>query len=242
MPRDLFTVPSAGRPSPRSTRLLPISIVLHVVLVCGAVIAPLLAVGELPDVPTRTIAVLAATRPVPEVTVRLQPRRSSRIPVSSTSVAPVVVSGAPPEGRMPDGSPEDVRTDSGGLATTTGYGTTHSVGAPGVFGPPAAGRGPAPGAGPLRVGGGIERPKKIRDVVPEYPAIARQAGIQGTVVIDAIIGPDGRVRQATIRESRPLLDQAALAAVRQWVYTPTRLNDVPVAVIMTVEVRFTLGR
>jgi protein TonB len=94
----------------------------------------------------------------------------------------------------------------------------------------------------VRPGGDIEPPRKIRHVAPEYPAIARQARVEGTVVIDAIIGPDGQVRDATVRESKPLLDRAALAAVRQWVYTPTRLNNVPVAVIMTVEVRFTLGR
>ena len=246
MPRDLFSVSSAGRPSPRSTRLLPISIALHVVLACGVVIAPLLAVGDLPDVPSkRTTALLATATPLPEITVRLERPRAVPSPNPPTAVPPPLVTDTPTPGRTLIGPSGDVVPDlEYGPPAISGVGTVDAIGTPGPgpTGPPAADVGPHPGSGPLRVGGDIERPRKIRDVVPEYPAIARQAGIQGRVVIDAIIGPDGRVTRAVIRESRPLLDQAALAAVRQWVYTPTRLNDIPVAVIMTVEVRFTLGR
>jgi protein TonB len=246
MPRDLFTAPSAASPSPRATRLLPISIALHVVLVCSAVIAPLFAVGDLPGVPSkRTIAVLATAKPLPEITVRLERPRAVPSPDPPTAVPPPLVTDPPPPGRTLIGPSGNVAPDLDyGPPTISGVGTVDAIGAagPGPTGPPAVDMGPQPGSGPLRIGGGIERPRKIRDVVPEYPAIARNAGIQGTVVIDAIIGPDGRVTRAAIRESRPLLDQAALAAVRQWVYTPTRLNGIPVAVIMTVEVRFTLGR
>jgi protein TonB len=62
----------------------------------------------------------------------------------------------------------------------------------------------------------------------------------GTVVIEAIIGVDGKVREARIVSSIPELDQAALDAVRQWEFTPSRLNGVAVAVIVTVLVRFSL--
>jgi protein TonB len=60
------------------------------------------------------------------------------------------------------------------------------------------------------------------------------------VIIEAIIGPDGRVQEAKVLRSIPLLDAAALDAVRQWQFTPTLLNGVPVPVIMTVTVNFTL--
>ena len=70
--------------------------------------------------------------------------------------------------------------------------------------------------------------------------MAQQARVQGVVIIEATIGVDGSVDSARVLRSVPLLDEAALEAVRQWVYTPTLLNGVPVPVIMTVTVQFTL--
>jgi protein TonB len=70
--------------------------------------------------------------------------------------------------------------------------------------------------------------------------IAPAAGVLGVVIIDATIGQDGKVKDARVLRSIPLLDQAALDAVRQWEFTPTLLNGVPVPVIMTVTVNFTL--
>src|ERR687898_774653 len=99
---------------------------------------------------------------------------------------------------------------------------------------------PPPPAAPVRVGGNIMPPQKTRDVRPVYPPIAQSARVQGIVIIEATIGPDGSVKDAKVLRSIPLLDQAALDAVRQWVFTPTLLNGVPVPVIMTVTVNFTL--
>ena len=73
-----------------------------------------------------------------------------------------------------------------------------------------------------------------------YPAIAQSARVQGVVIIEATIGPDGAVQDAKVLRSIPLLDAAALDAVKQWEFTPTLLNGVPVPVIMTVTVNFTL--
>jgi protein TonB len=92
----------------------------------------------------------------------------------------------------------------------------------------------------VRVGGNIKTPTKTRDVKPVYPPIAQSARVQGVVIIEATIGPDGRVKDAKVLRSIPLLDQAALDAVKQWQFTPTLLNGVPVPVIMTVTVNFTL--
>jgi protein TonB len=95
---------------------------------------------------------------------------------------------------------------------------------------------------PLRIGGDIKEPKKLRDVKPAYPEIAQAAGVQGIVILETVIDVDGTVRDAKVLRSVPLLDQAALDAVRQWVFTPTVFNGVPVPVIMTVTVNFSLGR
>jgi protein TonB len=99
---------------------------------------------------------------------------------------------------------------------------------------------PPPPAAPVRVGGQIKAPTQVRKVNPVYPAIAQSARVQGVVIIEATIGPDGKVQDAKVLRSIPLLDQAALDAVKQWQYTPTLLNGVPVPVIMTVTVNFTL--
>jgi TonB family protein len=92
---------------------------------------------------------------------------------------------------------------------------------------------------PVRIGGQIKAPTKIKDVTPVYPAIAQTARVAGAVTIEATIGPDGKVTDAKVVRSIPLLDQAALDAVRQWEYTPTLLNGEPVPVLVTVTINFT---
>jgi TonB family protein len=108
---------------------------------------------------------------------------------------------------------------------------------------PRPGMGPAgvPGAmAPVRVGGNIKVPTKVRDVKPIYPPEAQTAGIQGVVILETTIGVDGRVADAKVLRSIQLLDQPAIDAVRGWEFTPTYLNGVPVPVIMTVTVNFSL--
>ncbi len=93
----------------------------------------------------------------------------------------------------------------------------------------------------VRVGGDIKEPKKIKDAKPVYPPLAQTAKISGIVIIEAIIAKDGSIRDAKILRGLPMLTDAALEAVRQWRYTPTTLNGVPVEVVMTVTVNFTLN-
>ena len=92
---------------------------------------------------------------------------------------------------------------------------------------------------PVRVGGKIRSPVKVKNVPPVYPAIAQTARVSGAVTIEATIGEDGKVIDAKVVRSVPMLDQAALDAVRQWEYQPTLLNGVPVPVLVTVTVNFT---
>jgi protein TonB len=92
----------------------------------------------------------------------------------------------------------------------------------------------------FRVGGEIKEPKKLKDVTPVYPQLATLARVQGVVILECTISPRGRVTDVRVLQSIPLLDQAAVDAVKQWIYTPTLLNGAPVPVIMTVTVSFTL--
>jgi protein TonB len=74
-----------------------------------------------------------------------------------------------------------------------------------------------------------------------YPKAAQDAKVQGVVILETLIGVDGKITNARVLRSVPMLDQAALDAVMQWEFTPTRLNGQPVPVLMTVTVQFTLS-
>jgi protein TonB len=105
----------------------------------------------------------------------------------------------------------------------------------------AAAAGQAGPQAPVRVGGDIKEPRKIKHVPPVYPEEAREAKVQGIVIIEAIINREGLVRDARVLRGVDLLNQAAVNAVMQWEFTPTRLNDQPVEVVMTVTVSFMLS-
>jgi protein TonB len=140
-------------------------------------------------------------------------------------------------------APSEIKPETGlnvveQVATVTGDIGGVIGGIPG--GVPEAPPPPPPPPAPVRVGGAIQPPKKVKDVPPTYPPIAQSARVQGVVILEATIGPDGRVQDVRVLRSIPLLDASAIEAVRQWQYTPTLLNNVPVPVIMTVTVNFTL--
>jgi protein TonB len=90
----------------------------------------------------------------------------------------------------------------------------------------------------VRVGGGVASPQKITNVAPVYPEAARRANIVGFVILEVAIGADGSVSNARILRSIPLLDQAAMDAVRQWRFEPTVVNGTAVPVILTATVQF----
>ena len=97
------------------------------------------------------------------------------------------------------------------------------------------------GQAPVRVGGNIKPPTKTRDVKPVYPEEALASRVQGVVIIEATIDPLGNVSTARVLRGQPLLDQAALDAVKEWQFTPTTLNGAAIPVIMTVTVNFTMS-
>ncbi len=94
----------------------------------------------------------------------------------------------------------------------------------------------------ITVGGFVEQAKLIpgTKVAPEYPALARSARIQGHVILHAAIGTNGQVIDLTAVSGHPMLIPAAIAAVRQWMYQPTVLNDSPVEVDTEIDISFTL--
>ena len=111
----------------------------------------------------------------------------------------------------------------------------------GVLGGIIAAAPPPPPPERIRVGGQVQSAKLVNQARPTYPPLARQARIQGTVRLEAVISKNGAIEELKVVSGHPLLIQAAQAAVLQWRYEPTLLNGVPVEVITTIDVNFTLG-
>lgn len=236
MPAELFRSDLPSTPLRRRVSVLPVSIAAHVVAIAAFVIAPIFATAELPD-PPRPLqydAIDVVMPPPPPVS----PAPRGPAPTSDPGKAPLdapaellpepaIVAIGQDAGPVADGGFEPgMRGIDGGLTT----GVVEAL-------PPPP---PPKQQGPLKVGGRIGAPRRLVSVAPVYPQIAQQARVEGEVEIEAVIGEDGRVRDARVTRGKPLLNDAALTAVRQWVFTPTTLNGEPVAVIMTVTVVFTL--
>jgi len=101
---------------------------------------------------------------------------------------------------------------------------------------------PKPTQTRIRQGGAVQAAMLVNRVQPQYPPLARQTRISGTVRLHAIISKDGSVQQLEVLSGHPLLVQAALDAVRQWKYRPTTLNGEPVEVDTTIDVIFSLNQ
>jgi protein TonB len=92
------------------------------------------------------------------------------------------------------------------------------------------------------VGGAVTQANQITKVQPVYPALAKQARIQGIVVLEAEISREGLIENLRVVSGHPLLTQAAIDAVKQWTYKPTMLNGEPVPVVTTVTVNFSFAQ
>ena len=218
----------------RQRYAVPLSILAHLILVSLALVVSVLAPSVLPIPATALMAFVSQ-----DVIVPPEPPPAPRRHVTSkqplTEVHP---------GTIPLDAPSGITPTSVVDLAPLPIGTVEGIGsAPAAIGdtlvapPPPL---PALPDVPLRIGGDIRAPSKIKDVKPRYPAIAQSARISGVVIIEATIGPAGRVLDAKLLRSIPLLDEAALEAVRQWEFTPTLLNGTPVSVVMVVTVNFAL--
>ncbi len=144
---------------------------------------------------------------------------------------------------------EDAEPDMGAVGMAGGVpGGVAGGSMGGVIGGVIGGMGGAPPppkpklSGPLKVGGNVQAARIINKIQPLYPPLARQTRISGTVRLHAIIGKDGTIQSLEVLNGHPLLQQAALDAVRQWRYQPTLLNGEPVDVDTTIDVIFTLNQ
>ena len=216
--------------------MLPVSVAAHAAAFVACLILPLAADID-PPTPWPSSAarqfVPAAAVPAPVA----RPLRSSSV---RTNAAPT---SAPdriePEADVPSAEPGADGGIPDGPALTAGIPIGLSIDAPPPPPPPAPPDPPRPTT--VRAGGTIREPRKLVDVAAVYPEIARLSRVEGTVILEATIDERGMVMGARVLRSHPLLDAAALAALKQWRYTPTLLNGVPVRVLMTVTFHFSLG-
>jgi protein TonB len=143
----------------------------------------------------------------------------------------------------PDNPPPPAGAPSSDVHEGLGTVDIGAFGAAGVTGVPSVPPAPAPDPPApkiVRVGQGVREPRRIAGGPPEYPLMARAAHVQGTVILEAVINDHGAIERVRVLKSERLLDAAAIAAVQNWRYTPTLLNGVPVSVLMTITINFTL--
>jgi len=221
----------------RKAYVLPLSIVTHVLVVAILLLVPLVAPDALP-MPTAALMAFVSrdvTLPPPPPPAPRQPDDANKPVIDvNPEAAPLEPPSAITPESMVDPAPALVGTVEGAGILPGGIAEDLIPPPPPPPPPPSA-----PDA-PLRVGGNIRPPTKIKDVRPVYSTIAQAARVEGIVIIETTIGPTGRVLDAKVIRSIPLLDDAALEAVRQWEFTPTLLNGSPVPVVLTVTVKFTL--
>ena len=238
MSHELFHDVSDARPRQGKARggTLFVSIVAHVLILAAVVVVPLLAADVLPAITGGGLEYVPVVPP-PQVTVeRPQTRTQSTTPSNHANVAPVEASDTIAE-EAP--SANALVCDVCTVGQPSHDGVPLGIGAPVVASPEP----PLPPVTPKIIRAtALNMPRKIHEVAPEYPVLALQSKLEAVVIIEAVIATDGSVRDARVLRSHPLFDRAAVDAVRQWRYEPTRLNGQPVPVIVTVTVQFRLQR
>lgn len=219
-----------------------VSVALHAIVIGFVVLAQLLDVGPLP-LPRDVLAFTDRRVTISDIPVPPPPTRRAApdrlTPSVSPDTAPIVAPReitpeTPIERTTPPASPFGVPG-----AIENGTGTIEGA-LPGATEPPPP---PAPQpTAPVHLHQGIQAPRKVVNVDPIYPDLARIAHQEGVVILETIIDARGTVQTVRVLRGFPLLDQAAIDAVRQWRFTPALLNGQPVPVVMTVTVNFKLSR
>ncbi len=241
MPQELLRdVLRAGDASGRARRrlsVLPVTIAVHIIVIGVFVVTPILTGGDLPVIASAGLDYIRAAAPPPAPPPPSAPNVAPRTNAAPTTAPETLPTTEPPP--APASTPVVGGFDGPEIRPGVGVLSDANVSAPPAALPPPPPETPKV----VRVGGLIKEPRKLVHVPPAYPTMAQQTRVQGTVTLEALIDVTGRVQNVKVLSSdHPLLNGAAMQAVQQWRYTPTELNGVPVPVLMTIFVRFTLER
>jgi protein TonB len=238
---------SQGRGKTRKPFTMAIAVVAHAVTITGLVLIPLLQTQAI-TLPPINLPLLVPRANVFESAVPLVPAQPHiqqyTQPASDALTAPkaiphdIVVGDdpAPPQftGLLPGGE------STGRNLSNLFAPKADNLVPPEPVAPPTPPPAPVIKTGRIRQGGVIQAANLIHQVNPIYTPLAVKARAQGVVVLAAVISKEGRVESLRVISGHPLLNQAALDAVKQWLYRPTTLNGDPVEVETTITVTFTL--
>jgi TonB family protein len=220
---------------PRISRMF--SLIVHLIVIGAAMAYSVLAPGPLPT-PRQMLAFDDADT-VKVFDIELPAPATHPDPAPVDAVSPDAAPVEAPHGITAETGLEGVHTapSRAVIGIENGGGALDSVGMVEHVAPPPP---PPSPQTPIHLRSGMEPPRKIVDARPSYPAIAQAARVGGVVILEAVIDAQGHVEAVRVLRSIPLLDRAAVDAVKQWTFTPTLLNGVPVPIVMTVTVNFEL--
>jgi protein TonB len=241
---------SQDRGKTRKPLTLAIAIVAHAVTIGTLVLIPLLQTQALTLPPINLSLLAPRLQRIGSIDVVPTPHSAEKYPapasdaltapmsipqrvvITESDMPPTIVGLLPTGGRGPGTIMSGLFDPNGGILPPV---------APTEVVPPSL---PPPpkieNTRPVAIGGNVQAAKLIHQVKPAYPRMAQLTRVQGVVVMEAIIARDGSVKSLRVVSGHPLLNQAAVDAVQQWLYSPTMLNGEPVEVSTAITVTFTL--
>ena len=221
-----------------------VSLLLQSLLVAAMAALPLLYTEALPKV-SLTSLIAPGPPPAAPAPARTEVERQTLPPRQSDLIGqrlrePQAIPGSIAHIEESEAPLPEIPSSGPGVFGGTGTSASSVLNAIVNLAPPAIAPRPTVSA-PLRVSQGVAQGFLVREVKPVYPPLARQARIQGAVILEAIIGKNGIIENLRLVSGHPMLAPAAIEAVRQWRYRPYTLNREPVEVQTEITVNFVLG-
>lgn len=243
--------PTTGLETAKHLLSFLVSVAMHAIVLIALIVVPLVFFSVLPDMELLSFLFAAPEPPVPPP----PPPPFEHFTSAAFRPAPIEHIEFTPPQSIPNGIPDPGNDQppivdlslqlsmnaKGVQSSTIGFQPEAlnllKPGAPPVLEPPPP---PVSRRPPVRVGGVVLESKTIKRVVPEYPELAKRARVSGAVILQVNVDEEGDVYDVKVLNGHPLLQEAAVNAVRQWKYSPTLLNGEPVPVVAMVTVVFSL--
>jgi protein TonB len=222
------------------------SVSVELAAVSLMIITPLIYSDRLPEFHWKSVTVGPPVRPLQTPAANAHRASGPTLPVFSNQ--PRIFNPTPVTRATPPSQQGATTMDlPPGIPLGDAIGSLNPIGE--IVGRPVVTKGPAPVPAviatprePMRVSGGVQMAKLVKQVIPIYPPMAKTARISGIVHLIGIIAKDGTIRNLQLISGHPMLTRAAMDAVAQWVYRPTLLSGEPVEVICPIDVNFTLNQ
>lgn len=243
---SLIDLESRQQPRTRRWISLPVAVALHLVALAAFAIGSYWTVGTVPEPNLATVFIDLQLPPLPPPPAGGHPERP-RTPAAPPAPHPATTPVQQPHNvpdRLPEPGPSPTVTDlpPGPPVVGTGFRT----------GPIGPGDGPDSGPtfdpgpreeGPIHLTAEMSRPRPLQPISPKYTEIARRAGLQGSVIVQAVIDEHGRATDVRILRGLPMgLDRSAVEAIERCPFEPARIGSRPVKVYFNLTVNFTIQR